>query len=186
MLIVGLGNPGKEYEKTFHNMGFMVVEKLAKEMGKRIIKGECSSLTAVKSVGKENIILAKPLTYMNLSGQAISSLMKKYNQKDSDLIVIYDDIDIDRFSVRIREKGSGGTHNGMKNIIAVNNTQNFIRVRMGVGRNDYDLKDYVLSKIKKEDYATFEEVTDKVVALLIDYINNRDFERLLREGNGIK
>lgn len=186
MLVVGLGNPGKEYEKTFHNMGYLTVEALGEKLNRKIDRVECSALTAVASVGGEKVILAKPITYMNLSGQAVKSLMAKYNQKTEDLIVIYDDIDIPRFSVRIRARGSAGTHNGMRNIVSLIGSEEFKRVRMGIGKNEYDLKDYVLGKISKEDEPKFSDNFDKVAQLIKAFLADGDFDKFMREGNSIK
>ncbi len=185
MLIVGLGNPGLKYKNTFHNMGYLVVDALAKLLDKKINRIECCSLTTHFSVNSHQIILAKPTTYMNLSGQAVKSLMVKYKQNEEDLIVIYDDIDLPRFSARARENGSGGTHNGMKNIIEVISSQNFKRIRLGIGRNDYELKDFVLSKINKQDKKLFEITISEVANLLSKYIADNDFEKIMREGNTI-
>jgi PTH1 family peptidyl-tRNA hydrolase len=186
MLIVGLGNPTSEYENTFHNMGYLAIDSLAKKMGKKIIKSECQSLTSVKSVKGEKIILAKPYTYMNLSGVAVKALMAKHKQTADDLIILYDDIDIPRFSIRTRENGSAGTHNGMKSIIENIGTQDFKRIRIGIGKNDFDLASYVLSKIPSADKVTFEKTFDTIAILLEEYIKTKDFEKLLRESNVIK
>ncbi len=183
MLIVGLGNPGLKYKNTFHNLGYMVVEALSKLVGKNLLRLECNSLTTVFSSDGEKIVLAKPTTYMNLSGQAIKSLMVKHGQTNEDLVVICDDIDIPKFSVRVRESGSGGTHNGLKNIIEVIGTQDFARIRMGIGKAEYDLKDYVLSKINAEDKKVFDSSIESVAKLLYDYIKDKDFEKVKREGN---
>lgn len=183
MLIVGLGNPGLKYKNTLHNLGYMVIDALSKLVGKSLFRLECNSVTAVFSIDGEKIILAKPTTYMNLSGQAVKSLMVKHNQSYKDLIVVCDDIDIPKFSVRVRDSGSGGTHNGMKNIIDVINSQDFARIRMGIGKSDYDLKDYVLSKINAADKKLFDNAVEAVAKLLYDYLKERDFEKVKREGN---
>ncbi len=182
LLIVGLGNYGKEYENTFHNMGFFVIDKLAEMLGVNIKKSECSSLTAVKSKKGEKIVLAKPMTYMNLSGDAVVALQKKYG--DEDIIVIYDDIDIPRFSIRARREGSAGTHNGMRDVVKKTARTDIQRVRIGVGRDEGQLKDFVLSNIKKEDKEQFDAVFAKVATALYKYIDNRDFDLLMREING--
>ena len=186
MIIVGLGNPGAKYEGTFHNCGYGVVDALAEKLGKRINKIECSSLVSVSESGGEKLILAKPTTYMNLSGKAVKSLISKYDEKGGELIVCYDDIDIDRFSVRVRASGSAGTHNGMRNIISMLGRDDFKRVRIGIGRPDYDLADYVLSKPNKEDEKKFNETFCRVADLLAEYIKTRNFDKFLREGNSIK
>ncbi len=186
MIIVGLGNPGAKYEGTFHNCGYGVVDALAERLGKKINKIECSSLTSVSERNGEKLVLAKPTTYMNLSGEAVKSLIGKYGDKAGELIVCYDDVDIERFSVRVRASGSAGTHNGMRNIINLLGREDFTRVRIGIGRPDYDLADYVLSKPTREDEKRFNETFGKVADLLAEYIKTRDFDKFLREGNSIK
>ncbi len=186
MLIVGLGNPGKEYENTFHNMGFMAIEALAGRFNKKINRLECSSLTAVTSVKGEKVIFAKPLTYMNLSGVAVKGLLTKYGQSLNDLIIIYDDIDLPRFTLRVRERGSAGTHNGMRNIVENLGSTEFRRIRIGIGRDGRDLKDYVLTEISPSDRTVFAERTERLAALVEEYIRNGDFEKLMREANGIQ
>lgn len=183
LLIVGLGNIGKEYENTFHNMGFMAVDAIAERFGVELKRAECSALTAVTQKGGEKIVLAKPTTYMNLSGGAVKSLLAKYGAELSELIVLYDDIDIGRFSVRVRAEGSGGTHNGMRNIIQVLNRTEFKRIRIGVGRNDGDLKDYVLSKINLHDRAEFQKTFDRIADAVVRFAQDKDFEKLQRELN---
>ncbi len=182
LLIVGLGNPGKEYENTFHNMGFLVMDKLAELLNVTIKKSECSSLTVVKSKKGEKIVLAKPMTYMNLSGDALTSLVNKYSADD--LIVVYDDIDLPRFAVRARREGSAGTHNGMRDIVKKLCSTDIKRVRIGVGRDEGELRDFVLSSIPKTDREHFEEVFAKVAKALLAYIDNRDFDLLMRDING--
>ncbi|MCR4662155.1 MAG: aminoacyl-tRNA hydrolase [Clostridia bacterium] len=186
MIIVGLGNYGETYANTFHNMGFMCIDKLAEKLNIKIDKNECDSLTGVKSINGKKIVLAKPQTYMNLSGKAVKGLLKKYDEELDNLIVIYDDIDIPRFSVRIRNNGSAGTHNGMRDIIEKIQSEKFLRIRIGIGKAEFDLASYVLSKIKKEDIDTFNLVYDDVTKVLIEYIKDRDYNKLSREGNIIK
>lgn len=180
LLIVGLGNIGKEYENTFHNMGFMAVDAIAERFGVELKRAECSALTAVTQKNGEKIVLAKPTSYMNLSGVAVKSLIAKYGAELSELVVLYDDIDIDRFSVRVRAEGSGGTHNGMRNIIQVLNRTDFKRIRIGVGRNDGDLKDYVLSKISPNDRAEFQKIFGRIADAVVRYVQDKDFEKLQR------
>ena len=129
-LVVGLGNPDKKYLNTFHNMGFMCVDKLAQKLGVTFDKGECKAVTAHARVGGEKVIIAKPVTYMNLSGEAVQELCHKYKIEKGNLIVVYDDIDIPMGNIRIRKEGSAGTHNGMRNIIKMISTTDFVRVRL--------------------------------------------------------
>ena len=186
MILIGLGNPGKEYEGTFHNMGYGVVDAVAAKLGKKINKIECESLTTVCEYKGEKLVLAKPLTYMNLSGNAVKSLIGKYGEKAGEIFVAYDDIDLPRFSVRVRGAGSAGTHNGMRNIVEKLGTEEFKRVRIGIGRPEHDLKDYVLSKPTPEDEKTFGEVFDRTADLLLRYVEDGDFDKLMREGNTAK
>ena len=151
-LIVGLGNIGKEYENTNHNIGFMVIDRVADALKINIKKNMCSSLVGEANVGGEKVILAKPTTYMNLSGIAVKSLVKKFNIDISkDLIIISDDIDLPLSKVRVRIKGSAGTHNGLKSIVKELESQDFSRIRVGVGRpnENQDLVDFVLGKVHK-------------------------------------
>lgn len=183
LIIVGLGNPSPEYAETFHNTGFRAVDALAEALGKKIRKAECSALTSTFQRGGEKIVLAKPLTYMNLSGDAVKSLKDKYGATLSEIIIIYDDCDIDRFSVRARGNGSAGSHNGMKSIIERLGSAEFKRIRIGIGRGDGILKDYVLSKIGAEDLKEYDKVFASVSAALTQYIADKDFERLMRALN---
>jgi len=181
LLMIGLGNPSSDYENTFHNMGFMAVDRLAEKLGKKIKKAECSALTSTFSLKNEKIVLAKPMTYMNLSGEAAKSLASKYGASPADVIIIYDDFDLPRFALRARAEGGPGTHNGMKSVIAELGTQGFKRIRIGIGKEDAEAKDYVLSGIKKEDASKFSETLDALAALLARYIGDRDFDALMRD-----
>lgn len=186
MIIVGLGNPGDKYSGTYHNMGYGVVDAIAEKLNKKINRAEADSLTAIYERNGKKLILAKPLTYMNLSGTAVKGLMKKYGETAETIIICYDDIDLPRFSVRVRGSGSGGTHNGMRHIIQTIGTTEFKRLRVGIGRDDKELKDYVLSKTNKEDNTKFKEVFEKCASLLLEYFNDGDFDKLMREGNTVK
>ena len=155
-IVVGLGNFGDKYAYTFHNMGFLSIELLADRLGLKFDKKECDSLVAVGYKGGEKVVLAKPLTYMNLSGVAVKQLLAKNKATPDDLIVIYDDIDLPKGNIRVRPKGSAGTHNGMRNIIAEIKTENFRRVRIGIGKppENVPLADYVLSDVPKAERET--------------------------------
>lgn len=150
-IIVGLGNFGDEYAYTFHNMGFLAVDCLADRLNIKVKNKECSALTGVGSCNGEKVILAKPLTYMNLSGKAVKQLASRYGAAYTDFIIIYDDIDIPRATVRVRQSGSGGTHNGMRNVVAECGTENIPRVRIGIGKPQVgSLADYVLSDVPRD------------------------------------
>ena len=159
-IIAGLGNPGKRYENTRHNVGFDAIDEL---VDRYRIPG--SGISHKAMVGKgimegQKVLLAKPLTYMNLSGEAIRGLVDYYKiDPEAELLVIYDDISLEPGNIRIRKKGSAGGHNGIKSIIAQLGTQNFQRIRIGVGEKpkNWDLADYVLGTFGKEDRPLVEE-----------------------------
>ncbi len=132
-LIVGLGNPGIEYQFTPHNLGFLTIDRLADELKVEVRNRNCKALTARAAIGEEQVLLAKPETYMNLSGMSVRELVEKYEVRpESDLIVIYDELDLPLGAIRIRQRGSSAGHNGMKSIIGALDTQEFVRVRIGV------------------------------------------------------
>lgn len=151
-IIAGLGNPGIKYAGTRHNMGFSVITELADRYNIRIDRAECKALTGRTIIKGEKVLLVMPQTFMNLSGEAVSELLHYYKATPEDLIVIYDDIDLDVGSVRIREKGSAGGHNGMKNIIQLIGTTEFDRIKLGVGHKPegWDLADHVLSRFPED------------------------------------
>ena len=138
-LIVGLGNPDKKYEKTFHNMGYIAVGDAAEQLGAKFKKKECEASVAEAFVGGEKVILARPLTYMNNSGRAVKQLMSKYKIDEDKLLVIYDDYDLPKGKVRIRANGSAGTHNGMRSIIGETGLKNFARIRIGIRDTEVDI-----------------------------------------------
>ena len=161
-LIVGLGNPGKEYENTRHNSGFCVMDAIAKECNVEINQKKFKALVAQTRIGKESVLLMKPQTYMNLSGEALIQAVNFYHIDIKDILVIYDDLDLPVGKIRLREKGSAGGHNGIKNIIANLGSSVFPRIKVGVGEKPkgYDLADYVLGKFSKEDRVLMEEGYD--------------------------
>ncbi len=152
-IIVGLGNPGKQYEATRHNVGFIAIDEIAKRLSIRMDRLKFKAVVGEGRIGAEKIVLAKPQTFMNLSGQSVVELMNYYKVPPENLIVIYDDIDIEVGQIRIRHKGSAGTHNGMKNIIYLLGFDDFPRIRIGVSkpRPQQDLASFVLSKFDKSE-----------------------------------
>ncbi len=152
-LIVGLGNPGPEYEWTPHNMGFLAVDGIAERAGIRITRPEAKSYVGRGKFAGEEVILAKPQTMMNLSGIAVRTLLEKYECDAAEMIVLTDDVDLPWGMLRIRERGSAGTHNGLKSIVGSLGTNEFIRVRLGVQPEKIwgELSDYVLSKLSRAD-----------------------------------
>jgi PTH1 family peptidyl-tRNA hydrolase len=161
-LIVGLGNPGKKYELTRHNIGFEVIDLLSKSLDIPVNKTKFKALIGEGRIGTEKVVLAKPQTFMNLSGEAVMAMMSFYNIDPEHLIVIYDDIDTVPGKIRIRKKGSAGTHNGMRNIIYLLKKDDFPRVRIGIGKQVHgDLADYVLSRFSKDEIPMMGEVIEK-------------------------
>lgn len=153
-IIAGLGNPGTKYEDTRHNCGFMAVETLADLHGTELKRLKFKSLTAEAEVGGRRCLLMKPTTFMNNSGDAVGEAAEFYKLPPENVLIIYDDIALDVGRLRIRAKGSDGGHNGMKSIILRLNSDNFPRIRVGVGKKphpDYDLADWVLSRFTKEE-----------------------------------
>lgn len=171
-LIVGLGNPTDKYEGTRHNVGFEVIDKIADEyrIGLDTIKHK--GVYGKGKIDGQTVILLKPMTFMNLSGESVSAVAAYYKIEPEDIIVVYDDINLDVGRLRIRGKGSAGGHNGIKNIIAHLHTDEFPRVRIGVGMKPpkMDLADYVLSRFKDDERVQIETGYDnavKAVALLV-------------------
>lgn len=168
-LIVGLGNPGYEYHLTPHNLGFMAVDRLAEQCGVEISRPEAQALTARARLGElgedgqHDVLLAKPMTYMNLSGLAVRRLAERYNVAVSDLIVLLDEAALPLGDLRIRTRGSAGGHNGLKSIIGALESDEFTRVRMGVQptRPSGDLAAHVLGRFRKTDWETVAEMVDR-------------------------
>ena len=162
--IFGLGNPGMKYSKTRHNTGFMALDIIAKKCGVRFKNAsKLSARMALTVIGSDTVALVKPTTYMNNSGYAVSAVLDYYGGSADDIIVIYDDVDLPAGSLRIRKKGSAGTHNGMRNIIEYLETEDFTRVRVGIGKAaEYlTLKDHVLGKFSKSEADIMSESIEK-------------------------
>lgn len=159
--IIGLGNPGKDYQRTRHNVGFMTVDELGKLLSVQISKIKFKSLYGEVSYKGEKILLVKPQTYMNRSGEAVRELINFYKLDPQDIIVIYDDIDIPLGEIRVRMKGSSGSHNGMKSIIQQIQSDQFPRIRIGIGKKhaEQDLANFVLSAFSKDELIDIEIAT---------------------------
>ncbi len=186
-LIVGLGNPDKEYLNTFHNLGFMAVDKTAEELGAEWNKTKCRAVIAETRCGGEKIILAKPLTYMNLSGESVRELTSFYKIDVKDVLVIYDDFDLDKGVLRLRESGSAGTHNGMRNIVKELGAQNFPRIRIGFKpqvQTQIPLLNLVLSGIKAEDKPIFDKATLNAGKAAADFAKGVPFQEIMQKYNG--
>jgi len=165
-LIVGLGNPDREYECTWHNLGFRVINALAERLGIRRFRPECEAQVAPAHIGNEQVLLVRPQTYMNLSGNAVRPLLDKYGSEDpSELIVVCDDIALPLGMIRVRGRGSAGGQKGLKSVIEKLGTQQFGRVRLGI-KPDHpvgDLADFVLSRIPRRQEDAVEQMIDTAV-----------------------
>lgn len=173
-LIVGLGNPGKEYEITKHNAGYMAIDYVAKKLNEKINKEKFSGMYCKTTIEGEQVILLKPITYMNLSGNSVVQFLNYFNIPISNLIVIFDDVDIQMGKMRIKEKGSAGTHNGMKSIINSIGSTEFARIKIGIDNGqDINLIDYVLSNFTKEQLKELENVYKNVYDSIIDILGGK-------------
>ena len=173
-LIVGLGNPEEEYSNTRHNMGFDTINKLANEYNIKINKNKFKGLCGSGIIENEKVILLKPQTYMNLSGESIKEAMAFYKIKSENIIVIYDDIDIEPGIIKIRKKGGPGGHNGMKSVISEIDTQNFPRIRIGIGKPESkgQLIEYVIGKMPQTDKDILEKATILGKEAILEIIKN--------------
>ena len=164
VLIFGLGNPGKEYEKTNHNLGFMAADKLAEFFGVKFNKKGLKAIYGEGRFNNEKVVLVKPQTFMNNSGECVALFKKKF--KDAKIMVLVDDIDLKKGEIRFRERGSAGTHNGLRSIVSYIG-EDFMRVKIGIGKPEGDLIDFVLSKA---DDLIVSESLPKVVGIVCEHI----------------
>lgn len=173
-LIVGLGNPEQEYSKTRHNMGFNVINKISKEYGIEVNKAKFKGLYGSGVIEGEKVVLLKPQTYMNLSGESVIEAMNFYKINLEELIIIYDDIDVEPGNIRIRKSGSAGTHNGMKSVINHTKTENFCRVRVGIGKpkEDMDMISYVIGYIPEGEVQNLEKGTETAKDAVVEIVKN--------------
>lgn len=173
-VIAGLGNPGNKYENTRHNVGFRAIDILSEKYGIRVDRLKHRALVGEGSIRGERVLLVKPQTFMNLSGESVRDVMEWYKLALENLIVIYDDIDLPAGVIRIRPKGSSGTHNGMKSVIYQLQSDEFPRIRIGIGKapEGWELADYVLSRFAGEDAAvirqSIERAADAAVSIVTD------------------
>jgi PTH1 family peptidyl-tRNA hydrolase len=162
-LLVGLGNPGVEYQHTPHNLGFLVIDRIASQCDVAVSNRHCKALTARARIGNEEVLLAKPQTYMNLSGMSVLELVRKYEtDPQKDLLLIYDELDFPFGTVRIKERGTSAGHNGAQSVMDALASKEILRVRMGVAP-DFPIKDgmsYLLSPFKKSQLAQVDELID--------------------------
>lgn len=186
-VILGIGNPGKQYDNTKHNIGFISLDFLASTMGVSINKIKHKALIGEGKLAGERVILVKPQTFVNLSGESAREILSFYKIPPENLIVICDDVNLDAGRVRIRPSGSDGGHNGLKSIIYQLSSDSFPRIRMGVGKKPehYDLADWVLSKFSKEEIKIMSETVDKVPDMVSEIIKN-GVQSAMNKYNGAK
>lgn len=170
-LVVGLGNPGAEYKNTYHNIGFMAADRLAEFFGGKFSKKKGNAEVCEVLYNGEKFVIAKSLSYMNNSGESVLKLLKYYKIDIKKLIVISDDIDLKKGDLRFRETGSGGTHNGLKNIVELLKTEEFKRIRIGTDRDGGDLANFVLSKISEDSLKQIKPAIELAVKKVLEVFN---------------
>ena len=183
-LVVGLGNPGKEYEKTRHNVGFMAVDSFSNSKNLSF-KSKFNSLYAETIINNEKFIFLKPQTYMNLSGDAVLEVKKYYDINPEDILVFYDDVSFEVGKFKVKSSGSSGGHNGINDIISKLKTKDIKRVKIGISKNRFSLKDYVLSNFSLEDLEKLNKLF-KITNNIIEDFSNTDFNKIMSKYNGIK
>lgn len=185
-LIAGLGNPGTKYEMTRHNIGFHTIDYIADELGVKVKKLKYKALYGECEINGEKVLLVKPQTFMNLSGESIVEFVKFFKIPVENVIIISDDIALDTGRIRVRGKGSAGGHNGLKSIIYMLNSDEFCRVRIGVGapeHKDYELADFVLGKFAKDEIPVLEDAIIKAYKAVKEIIA-RGYESAMNKYNG--
>ncbi|MFA9413898.1 MULTISPECIES: aminoacyl-tRNA hydrolase [unclassified Streptococcus] len=186
-LIVGLGNVGSKYDQTRHNVGFMAIDRLVKDLDATFTEDKTFKAYIAKSViNGQKVYFVKPTTYMNNSGLAVRAILAFYNIDLKDLIVIYDDLDMEVGKIRFRQKGSAGGHNGIKSIIAHIGSQEFDRIKIGIGRPKPNVAvvNHVLTRFDQDDYITILNTLDKVDSAVKFYLQTKDFEKTMQQYNG--
>ena len=173
-LIIGLGNPEEDYSNTRHNIGFDVVNEISKEFNIQVSKSKFTALYGMGEINGKKIILVKPQTYMNLSGESIIQFKKYYKISNKNIIVVYDDMDLNLGDIRLKPKGGPGTHNGMKSVVGNLNTENFIRIRVGIGKpeNKEDIINYVTGKVPKKEKEILNQSIQKAKESIIEILQN--------------
>ncbi len=177
-LIIGLGNPGTKYDNTRHNIGFMFIDYMAAAYHTNFSSKD-NYKSATITIGGEKVILLKPQTFMNLSGEAVQNIMNFYKLKPNNILVIYDDLDIEFGKLRIKDNSSSGGHNGIKNIISHLHTQQFMRIKIGINSpHKKDVKTFVLSKFNKQELQMTTDIFNKVLAATEQFIITQDIEAM--------
>lgn len=173
-LIIGLGNPEEEYARTRHNMGFDTINKISEKYNIKVNKSKFNALYGAGEIEGEKVILLKPQTYMNLSGTAIRDFMNFYKLSPENIIVIFDDLDIEPGIIKIRKKGGPGTHNGMKSVVNEIKSEDFCRIRIGIGNPEYknDLLNHILTRIPDDEYKILEKAIDNATSAIAEILKN--------------
>ena len=184
--IVGLGNIGKRFEGTRHNIGFEVIDYMLEQHNETLDKQKFKGAYTITNIAGEKVMFIEPLTYMNLSGEAVVPLMKYYNVKVEDLLVLYDDLDLAQGHIRLRQKGSAGGHNGMKSLIQLLGTDQFKRMRIGIDRptGGMAVPDYVLQKFSTHEMKTMDKVIAHAAHAVEAYIESGRFDHVMNKFNG--
>ena len=173
-LIVGLGNPENEYAHTRHNMGFDTINQIAKNNNIEITKNKFKGILENTIIQNQKVILLKPQTYMNLSGESVKEVAEFYNLKPEEIIVIYDDIDIEKGHIKIRKKGGAGSHNGMKSVVEELQSTDFARIRVGIGQPEFksDMINYVIGKVSQEEQEILQQGVEKAAKAVEEILKN--------------
>ena len=182
-VVIGLGNPGKKYEKTRHNIGFIAVDNLRKKMNISDEREKFQALVSEKNIDGEKVIFLKPQTFMNLSGNSVIEIVNFYKlDPKKDIIVIYDDMDLSFGDIRIREKGSSGGHNGIKSIIS-HIGEEFIRIKCGIGAKEKDAVEHVLGEFNQTEQKDLDEILEIVDNCVIEILTVQNLDRIMQKYN---
>ena len=184
-LIIGLGNPGKDYENTRHNIGFRYIDNYAENHNFLITKKKFNGLAYELTINNEKVIFLKPLSFMNLSGTVVRKYMDYYKIDIKDILVIHDDLDMPIAKIKVKLGGSSGGHNGIRNIIDNLNDEKFLRLKVGISNNKENVIDYVLGKFSKEDNEKLNKLNNKVNNIIDDFINNKNINDIMAQYNGV-
>ena len=182
-VVIGLGNPGKKYEKTRHNIGFIAVNNLRKKLNVNDEREKFQALVSEKNIDGEKVIFLKPQTFMNLSGNSVIEIVNFYKlDPKKDIIVIYDDMDLSFGDIRIREKGSSGGHNGIKSIIS-HIGEEFIRIKCGIGAKEKDAVEHVLGEFNQTEQKDLDEILEKINNCVIEMLSVQNLDRIMQKYN---
>ena len=182
-VVIGLGNPGKKYEKTRHNIGFIAIDNLRKKLNVNDEREKFQALVSEKNIDGERVIFLKPQTFMNLSGNSVIEIVNFYKlDPKKDIIVIYDDMDLSFGDIRIREKGSSGGHNGIKSIIS-HIGEEFIRIKCGIGAKEKDAVEHVLGEFNQTEQKDLDEILEKINNCIIEMLSVQILDRIMQKYN---